>query len=285
MSIDYQIVRFFQEIRNPILDWFFYIITQLGDQYAFIVIAAIIYWTVNKKYAYQFALSYLGSALVNTVIKEIVKRPRPYAEAGILEPGLPGVTTSGYSFPSGHSQAAGIISHSGFKTAKRLKNKPLFYGTIVFLILVPLSRVYLAQHYFSDIVVGALLGLIIAYYIFKLVDLMGDKEHIYPLIIIPVLVVLMFVIRNEYIYIAAGGFSGFALGYAVEKVYIQYEVKSRLLNQVLKVILGLAIVLLIKDGLKLFLPDNYFTDFVRYFLIGLWAAAGAPWVFKHVFKK
>ena len=56
--MDLNIIKAFQSIQNPILDWFFYITTNLGDQYAFIVVAVILYWTYNKKFAHKFALTF-----------------------------------------------------------------------------------------------------------------------------------------------------------------------------------------------------------------------------------
>jgi hypothetical protein len=78
---------------------------------------------------------------------------------------------------------------------------------------------------------------------------------------------------------------GFAIGYFVEKRYIGYHVKNTNLNQVLKVLIGVVIALIIKEGFKLVFPDELIFDFIRYFLIGGWAAAGAPYMFKYVFKK
>ena len=163
------------------------------------------------------------------------------------------------------------------------------------MILVPLSRIYLGQHYLTDVIAGVTLAFFISHFTFKLVRNMKDKEHIYTLMLIPLFIILLFVVKNHDLYVAAGGFIGFASGYYIEKVYIQYEVKASFWIQVLKVVLGLIIALAIKEGLKLILPYSLleetdpstldlFLDFIRYLMIGAWAAAGAPWVFKHVIK-
>ena len=60
-----------------------------------------------------------------------------------------------------------------------------------------------------------------------------------------------------------------------------------------KFIIGLAGILLIKEGVKLLMPYtevatdhiNYYLDFVRYFLIGLWATIGAMGLFKLIFAR
>ncbi|HPG42915.1 MAG TPA: hypothetical protein PLJ98_03805, partial [Acholeplasmataceae bacterium] len=85
-----------------------------------------------------------------------------------------------------------------------------------------------------------------------------------------------------------GGFVGFAVGYYVEKRWIKFDVKAVWWIQIIKVVFGLAIAFLIKEGLKVVFPEKIFFDFIRYLLIGVWAACGAPFIFKHVishFKK
>jgi membrane-associated phospholipid phosphatase len=281
--MDLSIIEAFQAIRNPLLDWFFYISTNFGDQYAFIIVAVILYWTYDKKYAHKFALTFMISAMVNSGLKEIFKRPRPFTEDGIEPPF--GYETTGYSFPSGHAQASGVLGYTAYDLYKKHKINWIKWVGLFIIIVVPLSRVYLAQHYVSDVLVGVILSVAISIAMFKLIDKMNDKEEIYTLYILPILIILMIFVKNHDLYIAAGGFMGFAIGYFVEKRYIGYHVKNTNLNQVLKVLIGVVIALIIKEGFKLVFPDELIFDFIRYFLIGGWAAAGAPYMFKYVFKK
>jgi len=277
--MDLEIVRWIQSFRNPVFDWFFYIITQLGDQYVFILLAVIIYWTIDKKFAHKFVFTFMVSAIVNSGIKEVFKRTRPY-----YYPGIQSEThwnTTGYAFPSGHAQAAGVIGYTALYSAKKTGYKWMKYVGIALLILVPLSRVYLGQHFLSDVIVGTVFAFIIAHYTFKLVDKMGDDEHIYTLMLAPLFIILMFFVKNHDLYIAAGGFVGFAAGYYLEKRFVSYQVKEVIWIQIVKVIFGLIIALVIKEGLKFVFPDTLLFDFFRYLLIGVWAALGAPYVFKH----
>lgn len=292
--MDLEIVKIIQQLRNPVFDWLFYIITQIGDQYFFIALVAVIYWTVNKKYAHKFVFTYMLTAIVNTGIKEIVQRIRPFYYDGVQTE--PRWETSGYSFPSGHSQAAGALGYMAYDVSKKLSKKWIWYIGIAIMVLVPFSRVYLGQHFLSDVIVGVTLSFILAHYIFKLVDKMGDNEHIYTLMLAPLFVLSLFFVQNSDLYVAAGGFVGFAVGYYLEKQYVQYDVKTDFWKQVLKVVIGLVIAIALKEGLKLVLPysiDEEFNpttldlifDFFRYLLIGVWAAVGAPLVFKYVFKR
>ncbi|MDI6452297.1 phosphatase PAP2 family protein [Peloplasma aerotolerans] len=280
--MDLDIVKWIQSFRNPVFDWLFYIITQIGDQYVFIAAAVIIYWTIDKKFAHKFVFTFMVSAIVNSGIKELFKRVRPFYLPGVETE--PHWNTDGYAFPSGHAQAAGVLGYTLYDVSKKTQKKWVWYIGIAILILVPLSRVYLGQHYLSDVIVGVVLSFVIAHFVFKLVDKMGDDEHIYTLMLAPIFIALLFFVKNHDLYIAAGGFVGFACGYYLEKKYVSYEVKNILWIQVLKVVIGLIIALAIKEGFKMIFPDVLFFDFVRYLLIGVWAALGAPYVFKHAFK-
>ncbi len=280
--IDLEIIKGIQLIRNPFFDWLFYIITYIGDQYFFIIVAVIIYWTMNKKFAHRFALMYMIASLFSFILKNVFKRPRPYSEAGVTVPF--DYYTSGYSLPSGHATAAGVLGYTGLKVAKKQKLKWLSYVAIAIMILVPFSRMYLGQHYLSDVILGLVVGLGFAYFIDKLIDLMGDKEEWWTFILMPIVPVVMILFPDHDLFVAAGAYVGFAAGYFVEKRYVKLDVKAPFWTQVLKVIVGLVIVLGIKEGLKFIFPELLIFDFIRYLLIGVWAALGAPYVFKLCMK-
>ena len=127
-KFDLNIVKWIENnLRNNFLDVLFQVITQFGDKFIFILIVIVLFWAVDKRFAYKFLFAFLLSAILNTIIKVIVRRPRPY-DKGISSVGTP---TSGYSFPSGHSQATGVIYYS-IKEEYANKNK-LANGLIAYI--------------------------------------------------------------------------------------------------------------------------------------------------------
>ena len=82
-------------------------------------------------------------------IKFLLRRPRPEGEWGSIYR-----VTDPHSFPSGHAARAMTIAFM----ALQFQNPLWFIGLFVWAILVGYSRVALRLHYFSDILVGWLVG-------------------------------------------------------------------------------------------------------------------------------
>ena len=64
-------------------------------------------------------------------------------------------------------------------------------------ILVAFSRLYLGQHFLSDVVFGLGFGYFVGYIWHEFCFINNNKEHIYALFVLPVLVGLMFVWGGE----------------------------------------------------------------------------------------
>lgn len=140
------------KLRSPFCDNLFKIVSFLFSTYA-IIIYCIIFLIIlkNRKYSYYIIYMMLSEALINNVIKIIFRRPRPSNLALVIE--------NTYSFPSGHTMAACIITYLiGNYISKKYSAKKYLITSleIIIILLVGSSRVYLGVHYFTDII-GAIL--------------------------------------------------------------------------------------------------------------------------------
>jgi membrane-associated phospholipid phosphatase len=281
--MDLEIVKAIQSLQNPVFDWFFYVVTMVGDRYVMIFLTAVLYWTVDRKFAFRFVVLYLISAGLNVFFKGVFTRPRPYLEEGVVVPGPDQTLTEGYSFPSGHAQASGVIGWTSMHGYRKTRRSVFKYAGISVLILVPLSRIYLGQHYLTDVLAGAILGYVIAYFGYLVLMRTDRYDHFLALAFVPFLLIGAF-LTDPAVAPLLGGAMGFLIGYALDRLLLDQDRSGSLLRQVIKMIIGFTglfmLFVLFADGTAGMTGLAVF----RYFMIGLWASFGAPVVFAYAFK-
>lgn len=288
-----KVLYFLESIRMPGLNEFMLGITRLGEETAFLVAALIVFWCVDKRKGYYVMAVGFAGTMANQFLKLLCRVPRPWAldpDFTILEQARE--AADGYSFPSGHSQSA--VGTFG-AIAATSKNKWVKGVCIALCVLVPLSRMYLGVHTPADVLVGAGMALALVWLLRRWI-MEGDRGM---LILIPLLTamavgLLLYTtcwrfpadvdqenlasgVKNAYTLL--GCMLGIAVVYPVEKKYVRFSTEARWWAQILKVILGLAVVLLVKEGLRAPL-DGIFgghmaARMLRYFLVVL--AAGILW--------
>ena len=96
------IMKYFENMRGPVLDKLVEVITMLGEETLMLVLVIALWFAFDKKLAQKFFFVTALSLNANGIIKNLVKRPRPWMAGDItcLRP----ETATGYSFPSGHTQ-------------------------------------------------------------------------------------------------------------------------------------------------------------------------------------
>jgi undecaprenyl-diphosphatase len=162
MDLDSQLFLYLnRSLSGTGMTLFFSCITYLGNGLAAALLILPAMYILDRdrfsKHAAALVISIALSGLVVNVIKPIVDRPRPYehfAQLGI-EVHAPLDPPPDKSFPSGHTQTA--FGAATYLSCMYPALSPLFLALAV---LTGLSRIAVGVHYPSDVLVGALFGIV-----------------------------------------------------------------------------------------------------------------------------
>lgn len=163
---DFSILNFIQEhLRCDFLDWLCRALGYMGTAgLVWIVISIVLLFFKRTRAAGVMALAAMGITylLGDWVIKPIVQRPRPFLTDSELnmfrDTPLFAPMPSGYSFPSGHSGVAAT-----FATTLLLKNCVIGLIALAPVLFMIFSRLYNYVHFPTDVLCGALLGVIMGF--------------------------------------------------------------------------------------------------------------------------
>ena len=275
---------------RDLLPWakdIFKLITELGSNTIYLAVILVIFWGINKRFAKVTAFVVVGSSILNYWLKAVLKHPRP-------DPSLWLTSASNYSFPSGHAQSSAAFY--GWLSIKIKKWWMLIMGTSL-IILVGISRIYLGVHWLGDVLAGWGIGIVIVtlvwrfegpiakyfsryntYYLYMGLALLGGVAIILTEIILPV--------PTDNFGGSGGIVIGLALGLALEKKYVNFEVKNpekKTWKIILRILIGLILVLVLYYGLSPFLPsEEVLPAALRYFLVALVGAFVWPLIFSRI---
>lgn len=153
------ILKFFENIRNPFLDYFFGFFTLLGEEFVVAGIILVLYLLWNKALGERVLLTLLTATTMTTALKGI-GRMRPYA-ANVVSAGNITVDDLGASssFPSGHATCISAMCVGLSIPFYKKKAFPIVTSIgSVLIVLVSLSRLYFGVHYPTDILAGLAVG-------------------------------------------------------------------------------------------------------------------------------
>ena len=287
--------------RTPALDTFFSLITHLGSEIVFMVLAVAIYWCVSKSHGlYLLSVGCLGTT-INQALKITYRIPRPWVRDPnftIVEAARADAT--GYSFPSGHTQSSFGVFGCLARDAKRRVCSAVY---IVIAALVGFSRMYLGVHTPADVGVSIVVALFLVFLMYPLFQDLDKNpmKGIWILLTLVVINLIFLVYATCWPFPAdadadqlahgvsnaaklTGALTGMAIGYWIDMKKVRFQTQAPLLGQICKIVFGLLIVLAIKEGLKPLLGSGIWSGVIRYALITVFAAGIWPMTFPRFAK-
>lgn len=294
-----------EKIRTPFWNGVMSAVTQLGGEVIFIVAAVVVFWCVSKWEGYYLMTVAFCGTVLNQFLKLICRVPRPW----VRDPNFTIVESAraeatGYSFPSGHTQNAiglfGGMARWGGRRWVRI-------GLTALALVIAFSRMYLGVHTPADVGVSLVLAAALVLGLYPLMRRAQEKPRYMGYVLAAMLVVSgAFVVFVETCGFPAdmdaenlasgignawkmlGAVAGMTLAWLLDRRYIHFETQAVWWVQVLKVVVGMALLLAIKSGLKApllaLLGHEGLAGGVRYFLLVLVAGAVWPLAFRPMSK-
>lgn len=151
-SLDYKISEFFLNSSTGTGTTIMKIVTFLGNAIVYLAILVILYYVWDKKKAYRAIVALVTTRVVNASTKAAFKLPRPDDTFGHT------IKETTFGLPSGHTQLSttlwGVLCSFVVKWG-------MLIVSIALPLLIAFSRIYLAVHWFTDVLMGFGIGLII----------------------------------------------------------------------------------------------------------------------------
>ena len=294
-----------ESIRTPFLDKLMGLVTNLGGEAVFIVAAIVVFWCLSKSCGYYMMTVGFAGTIINQFLKLWFRIPRPWVKDPnftIVESARAEAT--GYSFPSGHTQNAFAVFGA---PARFFKNTALRIIFILLIALTAFSRMYVGVHTPLDVGISIIVGTILVFVIYPFFrDMDKSPKKVYIIFSIFIVLAAAFVafvelydfpadidaenyasgLKNAYMILFCA--IGLMLTFFIDTKYVHFPTQAVWWAQIIKVVVGLAILLALKSVLKAPLlalfGGHSIAHGVRYFIVILFAGIVWPMTFKFFAK-
>lgn len=284
------------EIRTPLGEHLFQLITYFGQETLILAAICTLYWCISKRFAYQLGFAYFTAGLLIQSLKITFRIDRPW----VLDPAFKAVESAvpaatGYSFPSGHTQAATALYGSCAAVSKKRWQKVFF---VCCFLLVAFSRLYLGVHTPKDVLVSMAITLFFTWLVYHFQSvLLDERTYIRAITLFMVLasaavcIYALKLLNNGTIELkyasdcckAAGAGCGFAAGFYLERTRLEFDTRTKTIwGQLLKLFIGLGITLLLKLYLPELIGKSIASRIFEYFFLVLWVLVIYPYCFSRL---
>ena len=273
------------------------VISALADEVTVIAVVCLILWCVDKREGYRMGLVYFLGGVVNQLLKVALAVERPWIRDGRIQPYESALTrATGYSFPSGHTASITMIMT---EIMLWLRRRALYVAGGVIILSVMVSRLYLGVHTPQDVLASLAISLVMVLLARSAMAVLEQSERgrygaYAAALLLTGIMVGVTAFRTQQGTSAAlaadacktaGAALGFFVGWEVERRYVHAQTQAPWWGQAAKYVVGLALSLAIKSGLKYALGTALWADGLRYGLVVLWVVAVYPAIFTRIFRK
>ncbi|WP_377113047.1 phosphatase PAP2 family protein [Mucilaginibacter litoreus] len=167
MALDIRLSKDIQQHQNPFIDGVMLLISTPGympESVIIVPVTALLFFLFKYKKAAGFILLTGVSGLISTIVKALINRPRP--SDGLVRVIL---KTTQQSFPSGH--VLFYVAFFGLLIVLMLQLEgiskwikyPVLFISLFLILSIPISRIYMGAHWFTDVLGGFMLGILYLY--------------------------------------------------------------------------------------------------------------------------
>jgi membrane-associated phospholipid phosphatase len=280
-----------------------------------ILIAAYIYWCLSKRAGAYILACFSGGYMLNQVIKNTACIYRPWiADPSIHLADAAAGSATGYSFPSGHTLSATTVY--GGTGIYYSKNKVFVAFMALMVVLTGFARNWLGAHTLMDVVFALLEGVAVLIINAIIINWLVRRDESEPasdqgkgairrrlvlmvLGLVFILASMIYVELKPYpmdydpsgnllvdpyemitdCYTGAGMFSGFLIGWFIEKRYIDYHLpyeKSQRGYRFVFGAIGLILIYLVIAPLITAPLGEHIGHLIKYFLVFFWVSGVYP---------
>jgi glycerophosphoryl diester phosphodiesterase len=244
----------------------------LGAEHFYLLALPLVYWCVDKRVGRRLALLFVLAAGSTAMLKHAIGRARPTAHQLLPE--------TSPSMPSGHATNTAAL---GTCLAARLRRPAVTWALAGIVVFVGVSRVVAGVHWPSDVLAGWLLGALLGALWTKVRAPMPGPAAALAMAAVAAGLGLAVAAMTPHPAEAlrdvagpAGAGLGLALGFALEARALRFRADGGRRGR--RLVVGLLVLFALYLGLAVVL-HGWAGRLVRYAAVGLWASAGAPWLF------
>ncbi|BAY19181.1 phosphoesterase [Anabaenopsis circularis NIES-21] len=159
-GLDTSILLTLQKLHTPLLDRLMVGITSLGEPPLLLLTCltweAMLLSRRRRLQATIFGMAAVGAISLNYLLKELFVRARPALWDYIIN-------VNHYSFPSGHAMVSMVVyGCMGYSLSKEFPQwrSQIFTLTVILILAIGFSRLYLGVHWPTDVIAGYAVGLV-----------------------------------------------------------------------------------------------------------------------------